>query len=184
MAVTPASTPMNPLDIASHGPVIPVIVIDRVEDALPLAEALLAGGVKVLEVTLRTAAGLPAIESIARHLPEGALAATRTRIDDWLESAEARRHPWLGNVRELQNALRNLLLGLDAGLAGTPAAIASAPTGELPRPIADCTATLNDVEEWYLARVLAHTKDNYAHASRILGVDRTTVRRRARGVKA
>ena len=52
---------MNPLDIASHGPVIPVIVIDRVEDALPLAEALLAGGVKVLEVTLRTAAGLPAI---------------------------------------------------------------------------------------------------------------------------
>ena len=48
---------MNPIDIASHGPVIPVIVIDRVEDALPLAEALLAGGVKVLEVTLRTAAG-------------------------------------------------------------------------------------------------------------------------------
>ena len=57
---------MNPIDIASHGPVIPVIVIDRVEDALPLAEALLAGGVKVLEVTLRTAAALPAIEAIAR----------------------------------------------------------------------------------------------------------------------
>ena len=49
MAVTPACAPMNPLDIASHGPVIPVIVIDRVEDALPLAEALLAGGVKVLD---------------------------------------------------------------------------------------------------------------------------------------
>ena len=61
---------MNPIDIASHGPVIPVIVIDRVEDALPLAEALLAGGVKVLEVTLRTAAALPAIEAIARDLPE------------------------------------------------------------------------------------------------------------------
>jgi len=45
---------MNPIDIASHGPVIPVIVMDRVEDALPLAEALLAGGVKVLEVTLRS----------------------------------------------------------------------------------------------------------------------------------
>ena len=39
-------------------------------DALPLAEALLAGGVKVLEVTLRTAAGAAAIETIARHLPE------------------------------------------------------------------------------------------------------------------
>ena len=56
---------MNPLDIASHGPVIPVIVIDRVEDALPLAEALLAGGVKVLEVTLRTASGLPSKPSPA-----------------------------------------------------------------------------------------------------------------------
>ncbi|MFN4119732.1 bifunctional 4-hydroxy-2-oxoglutarate aldolase/2-dehydro-3-deoxy-phosphogluconate aldolase [Acidovorax sp.] len=61
---------MNPLEIASYGPVIPVIVIDRVEDALPLAEALLAGGVKVLEVTLRTPAGLPAIEAIACHLPD------------------------------------------------------------------------------------------------------------------
>ena len=71
MALThTASAPLSPLDIASHGPVIPVIVIDRVEDALPLARALLAGGVKVLEVTLRTAAGLPAIEAIARHLPE------------------------------------------------------------------------------------------------------------------
>ena len=61
---------MNPFEIASHGPVIPVIVIDRLEDALPLAEALLAGGVKVLEVTLRTPVGLPAIEAIARKVPE------------------------------------------------------------------------------------------------------------------
>lgn len=34
----------NPLDIASHGPVIPVIVIERLQDVLPLAEALLTGG--------------------------------------------------------------------------------------------------------------------------------------------
>lgn len=61
---------MNPIDIASHGPVIPVIVIERLADAVPLARALLAGGVKVLEVTLRTPAGLPAIEAIAREVPE------------------------------------------------------------------------------------------------------------------
>ena len=83
---------MNPIDIASHGPVIPVIVIDRVEDALPLAEALLAGGVKVLEVTLRTAAGLPAIEAIACHLPEAVVGVgTVLNADDALVAAMSQR---------------------------------------------------------------------------------------------
>lgn len=45
-------------------PVIPVIVIDRVEDAVPLAQALVAGGLKVLEVTLRTPAALEAITAM------------------------------------------------------------------------------------------------------------------------
>ena len=40
--------------LAEHGPVIPVIVIQRLRDAVPMAEALVAGGVRVLEVTLRT----------------------------------------------------------------------------------------------------------------------------------
>ena len=40
---------MNTLDLVQHGPVIPVIVIDRLEDAVPLAQALVAGGVRVLE---------------------------------------------------------------------------------------------------------------------------------------
>ena len=42
----------------TRGPVIPVLVIDRVDEAVPLARALLAGGVQVLEVTLRTPAAL------------------------------------------------------------------------------------------------------------------------------
>src|SRR3546814_11687938 len=45
-------------------PVIPVLVIDRVEDAVPLAEALVAGGLPVLEVTLRTPAALDAIKAM------------------------------------------------------------------------------------------------------------------------
>jgi len=45
-------------------PVIPVIVIDRVEDAVPMAEALVAGGLKVLEVTMRTPAALDAIRAM------------------------------------------------------------------------------------------------------------------------
>ena len=47
-------------------PVIPVIVIDRVEDAVPMAEALVAGGLPVLEVTLRTPAALEAIAAMKK----------------------------------------------------------------------------------------------------------------------
>ena len=48
------------------GPVIPVLVIDRVEDAVPLAQALVAGGIAVLEVTMRTPAALEALRAMAR----------------------------------------------------------------------------------------------------------------------
>ncbi|MCA0899267.1 bifunctional 4-hydroxy-2-oxoglutarate aldolase/2-dehydro-3-deoxy-phosphogluconate aldolase [Microbulbifer agarilyticus] len=50
--------------------VVPVIVIDNVSDALPLAQALVEGGLNVLEVTLRTEAALAAVEEIAKHLPD------------------------------------------------------------------------------------------------------------------
>ena len=61
---------MNTLDLAKQGPVIPVIVINKVEDAVPMAEALLAGGIKVLEVTLRSSCALQAMEQIAKHVPD------------------------------------------------------------------------------------------------------------------
>src|ERR1700709_475443 len=70
---------MNPLDLAGYGPVIPVIVIDRLEDAVPMARALVAGGVRVLEVTLRTPAGLHAIEAIAKAVPEVIIGAGTVR---------------------------------------------------------------------------------------------------------
>ena len=56
----------NTLSLASHGPVIPVIVIHRLEDAVPMAEALVAGGVRVLEVTLRTPVALQAMALMAK----------------------------------------------------------------------------------------------------------------------
>ena len=69
----------NTLSLASHGPVIPVIVIHRLEDAVPMAEALVAGGVRVLEVTLRTPVGLACIEAIARAVPEAVVGAGTVR---------------------------------------------------------------------------------------------------------
>ena len=67
------------LHLADHGPVIPVIVVERLADAVPLAQALLAGGVRVLELTLRTPAALPAIEAIARALPQAIVGAGTLR---------------------------------------------------------------------------------------------------------
>ena len=60
---------MNTLELASHGPVIPVIVIHELADAVPLARALVEGGVKVLEVTLRTPVALRCMEAIAAAVP-------------------------------------------------------------------------------------------------------------------
>ena len=70
---------MNPLELASHGPVIPVIVIERLEDAVPLAQALVDGGVKVLEITLRTPIALKCMEAIARAVPEAIVGAGTVR---------------------------------------------------------------------------------------------------------
>ena len=66
---------MNTLELASHGPVIPVIVLNRIEDAVPMANALVEGGVRVLEVTLRTPIALQCMEAIARDVPEAVLGA-------------------------------------------------------------------------------------------------------------
>ena len=70
---------MNTLELANHGPVIPVIVIRHVEDAVPMAEAFLKGGIKVLEVTLRTPVALQCMEAIAKALPEAILGAGTVR---------------------------------------------------------------------------------------------------------
>ena len=70
---------MNTLELALLGPVIPVIVINRLEDAVPMAQALVDGGVKVLEVTLRTSIALQCMEAIARHVPEAIVGAGTVR---------------------------------------------------------------------------------------------------------
>jgi 2-dehydro-3-deoxyphosphogluconate aldolase / (4S)-4-hydroxy-2-oxoglutarate aldolase len=69
----------NTVELATFGPVIPVIVLERIEHAVPLARALVAGGVRVLEVTLRTPAALACIEAIARDVPDAVLGAGTLR---------------------------------------------------------------------------------------------------------
>ena len=67
------------LELAALGPVIPVIVLQQVTDAVPLARALVAGGVRVLEVTLRTPAALEGMRAIVRDVPEAIVGAGTLR---------------------------------------------------------------------------------------------------------
>ncbi|MCC2615420.1 bifunctional 4-hydroxy-2-oxoglutarate aldolase/2-dehydro-3-deoxy-phosphogluconate aldolase [Aestuariibacter halophilus] len=62
-------------DVFNAGPVVPVLVIKDVAHAVPLAKALIAGGIRVLEVTLRTPAALDAIRAIAKEVPEALIGA-------------------------------------------------------------------------------------------------------------
>ena len=66
---------MHIRDYLKLSPVVPVLVIHDAKDAVPLARALLRGGLKVLEVTLRTPAALEAITRIAAEAPEAVVAA-------------------------------------------------------------------------------------------------------------
>ena len=81
---------MNVLEVMRIGPVIPVIVIDELAQAVPLAKALVAGGVRVLEVTLRTAPALEAIRLIAREVPDAIVGVgTLTRPQDFKDALDA-----------------------------------------------------------------------------------------------
>ncbi len=121
MKLNPKDFPkIDTLSLAGHGPVIPVIVLQRVQDAVPLAEALLAGGVKVLEVTMRTPVALQCIEAIARALPEAIVGAGTLR-----SAADARAALDAGSrfavspgyTRELGAACRAIGLPLLPGVA-------------------------------------------------------------------
>ncbi|QFY42544.1 bifunctional 4-hydroxy-2-oxoglutarate aldolase/2-dehydro-3-deoxy-phosphogluconate aldolase [Candidatus Methylospira mobilis] len=61
---------MNLKEIIDATSVMPVMVVERVEDAVPLARALVDGGIRVLEITLRTAAGLDAVRAIRQAVPD------------------------------------------------------------------------------------------------------------------
>lgn len=61
--------------VLSTGPVMPVIVVKQPEHAVPMAKALVAGGIRVLEVTLRTPVAMDALRAIIREVPEAIVGA-------------------------------------------------------------------------------------------------------------
>jgi 2-dehydro-3-deoxyphosphogluconate aldolase/(4S)-4-hydroxy-2-oxoglutarate aldolase len=61
--------------IAARAPVIPVLTIERLADAVPLARALVKGGLPVLEITFRTGVAVEALAAIAREVPDAVVGA-------------------------------------------------------------------------------------------------------------
>ena len=111
---------LTALSIMRDAPVIPVIVLNKVEHAVPMAEALVAGGIRVLEVTLRTPQGLACIEAIAKAVPQAIVGAGTVRsAADAAAAAQAgaRFAVSPGYTSKLGQACRDLGLPLLPGVA-------------------------------------------------------------------
>ncbi|GAB3102159.1 bifunctional 4-hydroxy-2-oxoglutarate aldolase/2-dehydro-3-deoxy-phosphogluconate aldolase [Lysobacter terrae] len=90
MSTTPAILHAERIDqTLSRAPVVPVLSIARIEDAVPLARALVAGGLPVLEVTLRTEAAIGAIRAIREQVPEASVGAGTVLTARDLSAVEA-----------------------------------------------------------------------------------------------
>ena len=113
-------------------PVVPVLTIRRADDAVPLARALMAGGLSVLEVTLRTDAALDAIRHIAEEVPEAVVGVgtlTRaTEVDAVLE-AGARFAVSPGLTAEIADAATEAGLPLLPGVMTPSEALAARDRG-------------------------------------------------------
>lgn len=81
---------MSVIDILRLGPVMPVLVIDDISHAVPLARALVAGGIRVLEVTLRTPVALDAVRAMCAAVPDAVVGVgTITSPQDLADSKAA-----------------------------------------------------------------------------------------------
>ena len=111
---------LTALSIMQDAPVIPVIVLHKVEHAVPMAKALVAGGIRVLEVTLRTPQGLACIEAIAKAVPQAIVGAGTVRsAADAAAAAQAgaRFAVSPGYTSKLGQACHDLKLPLLPGVA-------------------------------------------------------------------
>jgi len=120
MAVNDIKRDLTARDVMADAPVIPVIVLHDVAHAVPLARALVAGGIRMLEVTLRTPQAIACIEAIAREVPEAVVGAgtIRTASDaDAAAGAGARFGVSPGYTPTIGRACREAGLPLLPGVA-------------------------------------------------------------------
>jgi len=111
---------LTALQVMQDAPVIPVIVLNDVAHAVPVARALVAGGIRMLEVTLRTPQALACMEAIARDVPEAVLGAGTVRSAADARAAAAAGARFVvspGYTSAVGQACRDLGLPLLPGVA-------------------------------------------------------------------
>ena len=111
---------LTALQVMTDAPVIPVIVLTEIAHAVPLARALVAGGIRMLEVTLRTPVALACIERIVGELPDAVVGAgtVRSAADAQAASlAGAKFAVSPGYIHSIGRACRDLELPLLPGVA-------------------------------------------------------------------
>ncbi len=117
---SPLTPPLTALQVMQDAPVIPVIVLHDVAHAVPMARALVAGGIRMLEVTLRTPQALACMEAIAKGVPQAVLGAGTVRCEADARAARnagARFAVSPGYTSALGQACRALGLPLLPGVA-------------------------------------------------------------------
>src|SRR3982750_1488340 len=120
MALKPISDRPTPMEVLQDAAVIPVIVLQETAHAVPLARALVAGGIRMLEVTLRTPQALACIEAIAREVPEAVAGAGTVRSAADAQAcvmAGARFAGTPGSTHAVGQACRDASLPLLPGVA-------------------------------------------------------------------
>lgn len=116
----PSAPSFTALQVMQDAPVIPVIVLNDVAHAVPMARALVAGGIRMLEVTLRTPQALACIEAIAREVPDAVVGAGTVRSKGDAQaaaSAGARFAVSPGYTSAVGQACRDAGLALLPGVA-------------------------------------------------------------------
>ena len=111
---------LTALQVMQDSPVIPVIVLTDVAHAVLVARALLAGGIRMLEVTLRTPQALACIEAIARDVPEAVVGAGTVRSAQDAQASAAAGASFIvspGYTQALAQACRDVRLPLLPGVA-------------------------------------------------------------------
>lgn len=120
MAMKPIAERPTAAEVMQDAPVIPVIVLQERAHAVPLARALVAGGIRMLEITLRTPVALGCIEAIAKEVPEAVVGAGTVRSAADAQAAAmagARFVVSPGYTRGVGKACHDLGLALLPGVA-------------------------------------------------------------------
>ncbi|WP_033741465.1 bifunctional 4-hydroxy-2-oxoglutarate aldolase/2-dehydro-3-deoxy-phosphogluconate aldolase [Helicobacter pylori] len=78
------------IEVLQISPIVPVVVIENIKDAVPLAQSLIEGGIPIIEVTLRSSCALEAIELIAKNVPKMRVGAGTILNSNQLEQAQNR----------------------------------------------------------------------------------------------